>query len=481
MLSKTQSEDSGIKTVTLARGSFTGNSPPIRPAARSRQTGEKYAGARSDTPKLREGTESSRLLNQIGIIEVLEQDDRPTFIIDLRDAANHDGGPYMRVIYANSILKTYPGLLEAISQNVDGQAESPLAPRVRSQFKSWALSARSGSDSFSQALPIFGTGYILWNASTVRKRLRIVKGVLSTEAARFVTSASTQILQQPSPAESSIYRRNSDQQDDSEMPSSTNLEEPQDYFGAILAPVPETITEERSTANEAVEDFPAFLSPVGRPAAQTTDSVGTVFGQLLSDDSISPTPSDTFNNECVLSAAAAGDVDSFLIRPDSPKQIGFFDWTRLPVSDNLPPHIQFARSVDWAATPLGPIEHWSADLRQMCNLIMASPHPAAMYWGDDLVAIYNEAYVLLAGQKHPTLMGQSYREAWIEIWDDVKDVFAGAQLTGQATMKVSAFSWVDMVQDINMNTTGRRLPFSQTPRLPGRDLLFVVNHSAGWW
>jgi len=79
--------------------------------------------------------------------------------------------------------------------------------------------------------------------------------------------------------------------------------------------------------------------------------------------------------------------------------------------------------------------NWSSDLRSFCNLIMGSPHPAAMYWGPDLVAIYNEAYVLLAGQKHPKLMGQRYREAWAEIWDEVKDVFANAQLTGQATMK----------------------------------------------
>jgi len=85
-----------------------------------------------------------------------------------------------------------------------------------------------------------------------------------------------------------------------------------------------------------------------------------------------------------------------------------------------------------------------------------------MYWGEDLVAIYNEgiayhrleyawtdilvAYVLLAGQKHPTLMGQSYREAWVEIWDDVKDVFASAQQTGQATMKVRNESTWDWIQ-----------------------------------
>jgi hypothetical protein len=73
----------------------------------------------------------------------------------------------------------------------------------------------------------------------------------------------------------------------------------------------------------------------------------------------------------------------------------------------------------------------------MCCLIMASPYPSAMYWGEDLVAIYNEAYVLLAGQKHPMLMGQTYREAFAEIWDNVKIVLASARTTGEATMKVS--------------------------------------------
>lgn len=56
-------------------------------------------------------------------------------------------------------------------------------------------------------------------------------------------------------------------------------------------------------------------------------------------------------------------------------------------------------------------------------------------WGADLIAIYNEAYIMLAGQKHPKLMGQPYSVAWAEIWHDVKDVFASAQSTGEATMK----------------------------------------------
>lgn len=91
---------------------------------------------------------------------------------------------------------------------------------------------------------------------------------------------------------------------------------------------------------------------------------------------------------------------------------------------------------------------------------MASPHPAAMYWGEQLVAIYNEAYVYLAGQKHPKLMGQSYSEAWAEIWDDVKDVFSSAQTTGQATMKVRYVRYTLRFMSTNIST-GRRLPFHQ--------------------
>ena len=67
---------------------------------------------------------------------------------------------------------------------------------------------------------------------------------------------------------------------------------------------------------------------------------------------------------------------------------------------------------------------------------MASPHSAALFWGDDLTLIYNEAYIPIAGQKHPHIMGQPLKEAWKEVWDDVKDYFLSAKLTGQGTMKV---------------------------------------------
>jgi PAS domain S-box-containing protein len=183
-----------------------------------------------------------------------------------------------------------------------------------------------------------------------------------------------------------------------------------DYFGSSVAAVTSSPTALRPEGvADAVEKEP---SQPGDRSNDTPNNLG-----------ITPKPQQS-DLETFGEAPAANGYD-----------IGFFDWTRLSITASLPRHIHFARSIDWASTPLGPIEFWSNDLRAMCNLIMASPHPAAMYWGEELVAIYNEAYIGLAGQKHPQLMGQSYKEAWAEIWDDVKDVFNNARLTGQATMK----------------------------------------------
>ena len=73
-------------------------------------------------------------------------------------------------------------------------------------------------------------------------------------------------------------------------------------------------------------------------------------------------------------------------------------------------------------------------------MIMGSPHPAAMYWGKDLTAIYNEAYVLVAGKKHPELMGQSYSRAWKEVWHLVKDSFDSAGMEKSENAQVGEAS-----------------------------------------
>ena len=112
---------------------------------------------------------------------------------------------------------------------------------------------------------------------------------------------------------------------------------------------------------------------------------------------------------------------------------------RAPLGEVWPPsglgtsdHITWIREFDWASTSLGPIETWPSQLRQACEMMLASPDPVTIFWGPDLILIYNEAYVALAGNKHPEMMGGSARVHWKEVWDQYDGLFDQIRVDGKA-------------------------------------------------
>ncbi|TWB58593.1 PAS/PAC sensor hybrid histidine kinase [Nitrospirillum viridazoti] len=72
---------------------------------------------------------------------------------------------------------------------------------------------------------------------------------------------------------------------------------------------------------------------------------------------------------------------------------------------------------DWAATPLGPLDRWPQTLRTTVALILRSPVPIVTLWGPDGIMIYNDAYSVFAGGRHPMLLGSKVREGWHEVAD----------------------------------------------------------------
>ena len=72
---------------------------------------------------------------------------------------------------------------------------------------------------------------------------------------------------------------------------------------------------------------------------------------------------------------------------------------------------------DWAATGVGPIEHWSQSLRSIVAFLVNSPVALVMLWGRDGHLIYNDAYSVFAGERHPGLLGMKVVEAWPEVAD----------------------------------------------------------------
>jgi PAS domain S-box-containing protein len=77
------------------------------------------------------------------------------------------------------------------------------------------------------------------------------------------------------------------------------------------------------------------------------------------------------------------------------------------------------RAIDWSLSPLGPVAAWPKSLRTCVRIILTSRQPMFIWWGDQLINLYNDAYRAIVGGKHPAALGQPASVVWSEIWDQV--------------------------------------------------------------
>jgi hypothetical protein len=54
----------------------------------------------------------------------------------------------------------------------------------------------------------------------------------------------------------------------------------------------------------------------------------------------------------------------------------------------------------------GGIENWQPELKTMVGLMLNSRQPMFMAWGPDRTWLHNDAFVPIAGDKHPLCLGQ---------------------------------------------------------------------------
>jgi PAS domain S-box-containing protein len=73
------------------------------------------------------------------------------------------------------------------------------------------------------------------------------------------------------------------------------------------------------------------------------------------------------------------------------------------------------RAFDWSLTELGHIDSWPRSLRAAVQLMLASPLPMVMLWGRPGYMIYNDAYSIFAGGRHPYLLGSPVELGWPEV------------------------------------------------------------------
>ncbi len=77
------------------------------------------------------------------------------------------------------------------------------------------------------------------------------------------------------------------------------------------------------------------------------------------------------------------------------------------------------REMDWSKTSLGPPESWQQSLKTAVRIMLTSRQAMFVWWGKDLINLYNDAYKSIVGGKHPEALGQPATQVWREIWDQV--------------------------------------------------------------
>jgi PAS domain S-box-containing protein len=120
---------------------------------------------------------------------------------------------------------------------------------------------------------------------------------------------------------------------------------------------------------------------------------------------------------------------------------------------------------NWSDTPIGPIEIWPQSLKSALALLLLSPIPIVMLWGEDGVMLYNDAYSVFAGDRHPQLLGSKVREGWPEVADFHDNVMKAGLAGGTLAYRDQEFTlyrhghpeqvWMNLDYSPVLNETGQ--------------------------
>jgi hypothetical protein len=96
---------------------------------------------------------------------------------------------------------------------------------------------------------------------------------------------------------------------------------------------------------------------------------------------------------------------------------------------------KLTRNFNWSLTPVGAPEQWPQSLRTIVAMVLSYRFPMFLWWGEELIQFYNDAYRPSLGNKgkHPKALGQKAVDSWPEIWDIIYPFNSPVLTTGKAT------------------------------------------------
>ena len=179
MLSRMREDPAGgVTTLKLPRASVNSATPGRSESTPGSWGSSMDAPAHTATPDSRSLPPGLQMLQGVGVIEFLEQDERPTFLIDLDNSAN-TGRAGLHILYYNASLRGAHEVLQYLSVDKDDTSTETDFGR----FKSWIMTPLKSRGSTDGSSTHFYAG-ITWTLSTLRRRFRFVSAHASFSTPR---------------------------------------------------------------------------------------------------------------------------------------------------------------------------------------------------------------------------------------------------------------------------------------------------------
>ncbi|MGZ5203128.1 MAG: two-component system sensor histidine kinase/response regulator, partial [Telluria sp.] len=89
-------------------------------------------------------------------------------------------------------------------------------------------------------------------------------------------------------------------------------------------------------------------------------------------------------------------------------------------------------SKNWSDTPLGAADQWPQSLRTSLSICIACRFPILVFWGPEMVNLYNDESIPILGKKHPWAIGRAGAEVWRDVWPVVGPMLENVARTGNA-------------------------------------------------
>jgi hypothetical protein len=119
---------------------------------------------------------ATQIFQSITMVDVLEQDPRPAFVVDLEDKAN---ASTLRPIFYNRSFKNIPGLIDVVVGQSPARAYGQSSYQTYTSFMKWAINTTT--DGPPQAFVYDGMS---WTSMTINQRWRMVNAIKERQQGR---------------------------------------------------------------------------------------------------------------------------------------------------------------------------------------------------------------------------------------------------------------------------------------------------------